>query len=40
MFNMDMVKASVLILAAAAVVMYRLVLGSEKLPQHYGGVKA
>ena len=39
-FNMDLVMTSVLILAAAAVVMYRLVLGVEKLLQHYWGVKA
>ena len=39
-FNMDLVMTSVLILAAAAVVMYRLVLGAEKLLQHYWGVKA
>ena len=39
-FNMDLVMASVVILAAAAVVMYRLVLGAEKLLQHYWGVKA
>lgn len=36
-FNMDLVMASVVILAAAAVVMYRLVLGAEKLLQHYWG---
>ena len=39
-FNMDLVMASVVILAAAAVVMYRLVLGAEKLLQHYWGGKA
>ena len=39
-FNMDLVMASVVILAAAAVVMYRLVLGAEKLLQYYWGVKA
>lgn len=39
-FNMDLVMASVVILAAAAVVMYRLVLWAEKLLQHYWGVKA
>ena len=39
-FKMDLVMNSVLILAAAAVVMYRLVLGAEKLLQHYWGVKA
>ena len=38
-FNMDLVMASVVILAAAAVVMYRLVLWAEKLLQHYWGVK-
>ena len=37
---MDLVMTSVLILAAAAVVMYRFVLGAEKLLQHYWGVKA
>ena len=39
-FNMDLVMTSVLILAAAAVVMYRLVLGAAKLLQHYWGGKA
>ena len=37
--NMSL-TASVVILAAAAVVMYRMVLGAEKLLQHYWGVKA
>ena len=38
MFNMDLVMASVLILAVAAVVMYRLVLGAEKHLNHLLGV--
>ena len=37
-FNMDLVMASVLILAVAAVVMYRLVLGAEKYLNHLLGV--
>ena len=39
-FNMDLVMASVVILAAAAVVMYRLVLGAENCCSIIGGVKA
>ncbi len=37
-FNMDLVMASVLILAAAAVIMYRLVLGAEKYLNRLLGV--
>ena len=37
-FNMDLVMTSVLILALAAVVMYRLVLRTEKILNRYWGV--
>ena len=37
-FNMDLVMVSVLILAAAAVAMYRLVLLAEKILHHYWGL--
>ena len=37
-FNMDLVMASVLILAIAAVIMYRLVLWVEKFLNHLLGV--
>lgn len=37
-FNMDLVMTSVLILALAAVVMYRLVLGAEKILHHFWGL--
>ena len=36
-FNMDLVMTSVLILAAAAVVMYRLVLWVEKFLNRFWG---
>ncbi|MBQ3532212.1 MAG: ABC transporter permease [Oscillospiraceae bacterium] len=39
-FNMDLVMTSVLILALAAVVMYRLVLGAEKILHHFWGVQS
>lgn len=39
-FNMDLVMASVLVLAVAAVVMYLLVLRAEKLLHHLWGVQA
>lgn len=39
-FNMDLVMTSVLILAAAAVLMYLLVLRGEKFLNHYWGVRA
>lgn len=39
-FNMDLVMASVLVLAAAAVTMYLLVLRAEKLLHHLWGVQA
>ena len=38
-FNMDLVMTSVLILALAAVAMYRLVLLTEKLLNHYWGLQ-
>lgn len=38
-FNMDLVMTSVLILALAAVVMYRLVLLMEKILNHYWGLQ-
>lgn len=38
-FNMDLVMISVLILALAAVVMYRLVLLMEKILNHYWGLQ-
>lgn len=38
-FNMDLVMASVLLLAVAAVVMYRLVLGAEKILHHFWGLQ-
>ena len=38
-FNMDLVMASVLLLALAAVVMYRLVLGAEKILHHFWGLQ-
>ena len=38
-FNMDLVMTGVLILALAAVVMYRLVLLLEKLLNHYWGLQ-
>jgi len=38
-FNMDLVMTSVLILAVAAVAMYRLVLLVEKLLNHYWGLQ-
>ena len=38
-FNMDLVMTSVLILALAAVAMYRLVLLLEKLLNHYWGLQ-
>ena len=37
-FNMDLVMTSVLILALAAVIMYRLVLGAEKILHHFWGL--
>ena len=37
-FNMDLVMTSVLLLAAAAVVMYRLVLWAEKYLNRFWGV--
>ena len=37
-FNMDLVMTSVLLLALAAVVMYRLVLGLEKILNHFWGL--
>ena len=37
-FNMDLVMTSVLILALAAVVMYHLVLGVEKILHHFWGL--
>ena len=39
-FNMDLVMTSVLILAAAAVLMYLLVLRGEKILNDYWGVRA
>ncbi len=39
-FNMDLVMTSVLILAIAAVVMYRLVLWAEKILHHFWGVQS
>ena len=39
-FNMDLVMTSVLILALAAVVMYRLVLRVEKILNRYWGVQS
>ena len=39
-FNMDLVMTSVLILAAAAVLMYLLVLRAEKMLNHYWGVRS
>ncbi len=39
-FNMDLVMASVLVLAAAAVVMYQLVLGLERMLSAYWGVRS
>ncbi len=39
-FNMDLVMASVLILALAAVVMYHLVLCAEKILHHFWGVQS
>ncbi len=39
-FNMDLVMTSVLILAAAAVVMYRLVLWVEKILNHFWGLQS
>lgn len=39
-FNMDLVMASVLILAVAAVVMYRLVLRAEKILHHFWGLQS
>jgi NitT/TauT family transport system permease protein len=39
-FNMDLVMASVLVLAAAAVVMYQIVLWLEKFLKKYLGVIA
>jgi len=39
-FNMDLVMASVLILAAAAVLMYRAVLWTEKILHHFWGVQS
>ncbi len=39
-FNMDLVMTSVLLLLAAAVVMYRLVLWVEKILYRLLGVKA
>jgi NitT/TauT family transport system permease protein len=38
-FNMDLVMTSVLILSAAAVLMYRLVLRSEKILHHFWGLQ-
>lgn len=38
-FNMDLVMTSVLILALAAVAMYRLVLAAEKILNHYWGLQ-
>ena len=37
-FNMDLVMTSVLLLALAAVVMYRLVLRLEKILNHFWGL--
>ena len=39
-FNMDLVMTSVLILAAAAVLMYRLVLRAEKILHHFWGLQS
>ena len=39
-FNMDLVMTSVLLLLAAAVIMYRLVLWVEKILYRLLGVKA
>ena len=39
-FNMDLVMTSVLILSAAAVLMYRLVLRSEKILHHFWGLQS
>lgn len=39
-FNMDLVMTSVLILAAAAVLMYLLVLRAENILNHYWGVRS
>ena len=39
-FNMDLVMASVLILAVAAVLMYRAVLWMEKILHHFWGVQS
>lgn len=39
-FNMDLVMTSVLLLALAAVLMYRLVLCGEKILHHYWGVQS
>ena len=39
-FNMDLVMTSVLILALAAVIMYRLVLWAEKILHHFWGVQS
>ena len=39
-FNMDLVMASVLILAVAAVLMYRAVLWTEKILHHFWGVQS
>lgn len=39
-FNMDLVMTSVLILALAAVIMYRLVLGAEKILHYFWGVQS
>ena len=38
-FNMDLVMTSVMILALAAVAMYRLVLAAEKILHHYWGLQ-
>ncbi len=38
-FNMDLVMTSVMILALAAVAMYRLVLTAEKILNHYWGLQ-
>ena len=39
-FNMDLVMTSVLILSAAAVLMYRLVLRAEKILHHFWGLQS
>ncbi len=38
-FNMDLVMTSIVVLAIAAVAMYRLVLAAEKILHHYWGLQ-